>query len=98
MAGTQGSRNLGSRGCPRWRRLGGTRSRDTMRISNPPRTRTLARIRRKLRRDGPVVLLYHRVADPPTDPQLLSVVPEHFAEHLEFISNTYEPVSLAGLV
>jgi peptidoglycan/xylan/chitin deacetylase (PgdA/CDA1 family) len=69
-----------------------------MRISNLPRTRTLARIRRKLRRDGPVVLLYHRVADPPTDPQLLSVVPERFAEHLELISNTYEPVSLAGLV
>jgi peptidoglycan/xylan/chitin deacetylase (PgdA/CDA1 family) len=69
-----------------------------MRISNRVRTLTLSRIRRKLGRDGPVVLLYHRIADPPTDPQLLSVVPERFTEHLELISDAYEPVSLADLV
>jgi peptidoglycan/xylan/chitin deacetylase (PgdA/CDA1 family) len=69
-----------------------------MRIRNCSRIRMLARIRRRLGRDGPVVLLYHRIADPATDPQLLSVVPERFAEHLELIGDSREPVSLAGLV
>jgi len=44
-----------------------------------------------------LILLYHRVADLETDPQLLSISPENFAEHLEYISEHYTPISLSEL-
>jgi len=37
------------------------------------------------------------VATLDTDPQLLSVTPEHFAEHLEYLSEHYNPMSLSEL-
>ena len=46
----------------------------------------------------PTILLYHRVAHVTTDPQLLSVTPEHFVEHLQLLAEQREPVSLADLV
>jgi peptidoglycan/xylan/chitin deacetylase (PgdA/CDA1 family) len=48
--------------------------------------------------DGPVVLLYHRIDRPSSDPQLLCVAPEHFAEHIEMIGEHYEPMALGELV
>jgi peptidoglycan/xylan/chitin deacetylase (PgdA/CDA1 family) len=48
-------------------------------------------------RSQTLILLYHRVADLETDPQLLSISPEHFAEHLEYISENYNPISLSAL-
>lgn len=50
------------------------------------------------RRELPVILAYHRVACPPCDPQLLSVSPERFADHLELLTTRYEPVRLEDLV
>lgn len=43
------------------------------------------------------ILAYHRVADLNSDPQLLSVAPRHFAEHLQHVSENYHPVSLVEL-
>jgi peptidoglycan/xylan/chitin deacetylase (PgdA/CDA1 family) len=54
---------------------------------------------RRTREEGrPVVLLYHRIGHSPLDPQLLAVTKEHFAEHLQLISERYVPLGLADLV
>lgn len=44
-----------------------------------------------------LILAYHRIAELNSDPQLLSVRPDHFAEHLEYISEQYHPISLVEL-
>ena len=44
-----------------------------------------------------IILLYHRVADLPSDPLLLSVTPGHFLEHLEILQRRYCPTPLAKL-
>ncbi len=53
-------------------------------------------LKRLLPRRGPasLVLLYHRVASPVTDPQLLAVSPENFAAQLRILSELAAPVSL----
>lgn len=44
-----------------------------------------------------IVLAYHRVAELDSDPQLLSVTPQHFAEHLDVIHRTYRSIGLGEL-
>jgi peptidoglycan/xylan/chitin deacetylase (PgdA/CDA1 family) len=44
-----------------------------------------------------VVLLYHRIADLASDPQLLAVSPSNFKSHLEVIRNKFQPLSLGDL-
>lgn len=51
-----------------------------------------------IRRSGAVVLLYHRVARPASDPQLLAVTPELFSDHLDALKTNFEIVSVGELV
>ncbi len=44
-----------------------------------------------------IILSYHRIADPPHDPNLLSVAPRHFEQHLEVLAEMYRPMSLSRL-
>lgn len=52
---------------------------------------------RQFRRPAGLVLLYHRVAALPSDPQRLAVTPAHFAEHLEVLGRDRRPVALSAL-
>jgi len=67
--------------------------------------RGVNRIRRLVRKMFPVhrifprcvILIYHRVYDAFSDPQLLCVSKKNFTEHLEHIQNHYHPMSLTDL-
>ncbi|MBE3119883.1 MAG: polysaccharide deacetylase family protein, partial [Candidatus Atribacteria bacterium] len=67
------------------------------------RIRGLGRLKRWARRctapfySRVVILLYHRVFDAPSDPQLLCVHPERFGKHLEHLSRYYSVLSLSQL-
>jgi peptidoglycan/xylan/chitin deacetylase (PgdA/CDA1 family) len=47
---------------------------------------------------GSLILLYHRVAELPMDPLLLTVTPAHFEEHLQVLAGLTKPLSLRNLV
>ena len=69
-------------------------------MNMPGLSRISAQMRRLLPRTRPVglILLYHRVAAPATDPQLLAVTPERFADQMAHLSRHFEVVSLHELV
>jgi peptidoglycan/xylan/chitin deacetylase (PgdA/CDA1 family) len=50
-----------------------------------------------VRRDGTLILCYHRVAEGVEDPFHLCVRPENFAAHLDELSRTREPSTLADV-
>jgi peptidoglycan/xylan/chitin deacetylase (PgdA/CDA1 family) len=45
-----------------------------------------------------LILMYHRVADLPSDPQMLCVTPQHFAEHLVVVQERFKIIPLRELV
>ncbi len=44
-----------------------------------------------------LILLYHRIAQLPSDPQLLAVTPARFAQHLDVLSDYGHPMSLTDM-
>ena len=62
--------------------------------------RRMSHIRQKLIRLLPraIILCYHRVNSLPADPNLLSVTPAHFLEHLNVLRRYYHPLSLSNLI
>lgn len=59
--------------------------------------RPISRLRERLRQ-GPVILLYHRVAARDSDPFGLCVSPGHFAEQMEVLATRFCPLPLGDLV
>jgi peptidoglycan/xylan/chitin deacetylase (PgdA/CDA1 family) len=68
------------------------------RASVPPPPPRRARLRRRRTQDGPVILLYHRVAERESDPLGLCVSPANFARQLEVLKEKREPLPLADIV
>jgi peptidoglycan/xylan/chitin deacetylase (PgdA/CDA1 family) len=46
----------------------------------------------------PIILMYHRVAQPPVDPWGLSVRPDHFEEHLTVLRRSRRPLAMSEFV
>jgi peptidoglycan/xylan/chitin deacetylase (PgdA/CDA1 family) len=63
-------------------------------IRGVERVRRIARRIAGLSPPGPLILAYHRVAELSSDPQLLSVTPPHFMEHLDILRRYYRPAAL----
>lgn len=69
-----------------------------------PARRIISRVRRTGKNlagkltDRAIILVYHRVTDAFSDPQLLCVSPKHFQEHLAVLAGEYHPLSLSDLL
>ena len=56
-----------------------------------------ARWPRSRSEDKALILCYHRIAEPPSDPWHLAVTPRNFAEHLEVLRHHAHPIRLQQL-
>jgi peptidoglycan/xylan/chitin deacetylase (PgdA/CDA1 family) len=61
------------------------------------RLRRYAKVLRSYVQRNVLVLLYHRVANIPTDPHLLCVTPGNFSQQMEVLRRTWNPISLREL-
>jgi peptidoglycan/xylan/chitin deacetylase (PgdA/CDA1 family) len=57
-----------------------------------------ARLATLPRGSAPVILMYHRIAQPPCDPWGMALSPTRFAEHLEWLARNRTVLSLDALV
>jgi peptidoglycan/xylan/chitin deacetylase (PgdA/CDA1 family) len=55
------------------------------------------RVRQRRLEARALILLYHRVNEVSSDPQLLAVTPEHFIEHMETLRREWRPVGMRDL-
>ena len=69
-----------------------------MTIGNPTRLFRTARWVAGRFAPRALILMYHRIAEPGSDPWALSVSPRHFAAHLEILKKYTRPMSLRDLV
>src|SRR5580765_2507233 len=51
-----------------------------------------------LRGNSGLILLYHRIAELTSDPQLLAVTPHHFGQHLEVLRDYGSPMPLGEML
>jgi len=59
--------------------------------------RILRHVKRQFK-PAAVILMYHRVADVPVDPRGTAISPENFAQHLDYVRRTCQPMRLLDLV
>lgn len=59
--------------------------------------RILRHVKRQFK-PAAVILMYHRVADVPVDPRGTAISPENFAQHLDYVGRTCQPIRLLDLV
>lgn len=63
----------------------------------PSRPTIHGRRRGRPQTTGALILMYHRIGEPGTDPWRLAVSPDHFAEHMQVIGDRFEPIPLTRL-
>lgn len=69
-----------------------------MKIPGLGRVRRIAKLLRNRFALGGLILLYHRIAEEPSDPFKLCVTPRHFAQQLEVLKQHSQTVSLQHMI
>jgi peptidoglycan/xylan/chitin deacetylase (PgdA/CDA1 family) len=68
-----------------------------MKMPMQSKLRSLTQTLRLRRTSQALILMYHRIADIPSDPHLLAVTPQHFAEQLAVVCKYGRPMRLGEL-